>query len=367
MKELTPERRRRLNFRALPAVAGLSVLALVGGIMVGAGAPSSAERAARLHAGLAARGPRRDVRDARLALARAWSRRAFRPRVRARGATATVIGCRRASRRESGTARCSCPWSCDARVRRFAAGCSCRWPTAASPGTRDSRSPASPRATPPRGGAAPRAGVAARPRRRGAGRGAGDGRSSPLGGAGRVDRRARSSPDGPRRRARGPLPARLPARRPVGANGLERAFELQLAGRPGGELLAGGRVLARTEPRGARPVRTTIDTGLQQAAVAALAGRLGGIAALDPRTGEIRALAGIAFSAPQPPGSTFKIVTATAALEAGAVRPRTPFPVETAAVDRRGAARERERRVLRRQLPGQLRPLLQLGVRAARA
>jgi len=66
--------------------------------------------------------------------------------------------------------------------------------------------------------------------------------------------------------------------------------------------------------------------------VAALAGRLGGIAALDSRTGEIRALAGIAFSAPQPPGSTFKIVTATAALEARAVRPRTMFPVQTAAL-----------------------------------
>nr|MBA2630693.1 hypothetical protein [Thermoleophilaceae bacterium] len=66
--------------------------------------------------------------------------------------------------------------------------------------------------------------------------------------------------------------------------------------------------------------------------VSALAGRLGGIAALDPRTGEIRALAGIAFSAPQPPGSTFKIVTATAALEARAVKPSTQFPVETAAL-----------------------------------
>jgi peptidoglycan glycosyltransferase len=53
---------------------------------------------------------------------------------------------------------------------------------------------------------------------------------------------------------------------------------------------------------------------------------------LDPRTGEIRALAGIAFSAPQPPGSTFKIVTATAALEAGAVKPSTQFPVQTAAI-----------------------------------
>ena len=60
--------------------------------------------------------------------------------------------------------------------------------------------------------------------------------------------------------------------------------------------------------------------------------RFGGVAALDARNGEIRALAGIAFSAPQPPGSTFKIVTTTAALEAGIVKPSTKFPVETAAI-----------------------------------
>jgi cell division protein FtsI/penicillin-binding protein 2 len=66
--------------------------------------------------------------------------------------------------------------------------------------------------------------------------------------------------------------------------------------------------------------------------VIGLAGRLGGVAALDPRNGEVRALAGIAFSAPQPPGSTFKIVTTTAALERGIVKPSTEFPVETHAI-----------------------------------
>ena len=66
--------------------------------------------------------------------------------------------------------------------------------------------------------------------------------------------------------------------------------------------------------------------------MAALAGRLGGIAAIDTRTGEIRALAGLAFSAPQPPGSTFKIITTTAALEARAVKASTSFPVESAAI-----------------------------------
>ena len=119
---------------------------------------------------------------------------------------------------------------------------------------------------------------------------------------------------------------------PVGKTGLERALERDLAGRPGGELSAGQRVLARSAPVPARPVRTTIDTGLQQTAVAALAGRFGGIAALDARTAEIRALAGVAFSAPQPPGSTFKVITTTAALEARRVGLRNRFPVQTKAV-----------------------------------
>lgn len=124
----------------------------------------------------------------------------------------------------------------------------------------------------------------------------------------------------------------FPADTPVGISGLERIAEKQVAGTPGGLLFAGGRVLASTKPRRARAVRTTIDLGVQEAAVTALAGRYGGVAALDPRTAEVRALAGIAFSGPQPPGSTFKIVTATAALEAGLVKPSTPFPVETKAI-----------------------------------
>jgi peptidoglycan glycosyltransferase len=118
---------------------------------------------------------------------------------------------------------------------------------------------------------------------------------------------------------------------PVGQTGLEHAFERELAGRPGGVLMAGARVLARSRPRKARPLRTTIDTRIQEAAVIGLAGRFGGVAALDARTAEIRALAGIAFSAPQPPGSTFKLVTATAALESRLVKPSTEFPVATSA------------------------------------
>jgi hypothetical protein len=124
----------------------------------------------------------------------------------------------------------------------------------------------------------------------------------------------------------------FPVGTPVGMSGLERALEPQLAGRPGGELRAGPRRLAVASPKPAPAVRSSIDLHVQAAAVQALAGRFGGIAAIDPGSGRVRALAGIAFSAPQPPGSTFKIITATAALDAKVVKPSNSFPVVTKAV-----------------------------------
>ncbi len=128
----------------------------------------------------------------------------------------------------------------------------------------------------------------------------------------------------------------FPPETPVGVSGLEKAFNRRLSGKPGGKLLAvpakagkgsQGRVLAEAEPQPGAPVKTTIDPALQEAAVAALAGRAGGVALLDAKTGDIRALAGLAFSAPQPPGSTFKIITTTAALQKKLVSLSSEFEI----------------------------------------
>ncbi len=128
----------------------------------------------------------------------------------------------------------------------------------------------------------------------------------------------------------------FPPETPVGISGLEKAFNRRLAGKPGGKLLAvpadagkgaKGRVLAESAPQPGAPVKTTIDPHLQETAVAALAGRAGGVAVLDAKSGDVRALAGQAFSAPQPPGSTFKIITTVAALQKNLVKLDDEFEI----------------------------------------
>ena len=98
-------------------------------------------------------------------------------------------------------------------------------------------------------------------------------------------------------------------------------------------------------------VQSALDPAAQQAAVNGLAGRRGSVVALDPATGEVRAMVSIpeynpnqipkhfaelnrdqsaplfnrATQAGYPPGSTMKVVTATAGLDSGELTPSSTF------------------------------------------
>jgi len=125
-----------------------------------------------------------------------------------------------------------------------------------------------------------------------------------------------------------------PGDQPTGVTGLERSLNTVLGGKPGGDLLAvpegtelpdvpqsvQGRVLASSKAKPGEPVTTTIDPDLQQSVVDAMAGVNGGAVLLNARSGAVKAVAGFGYSTPQPPGSTFKIITTTAALERNQVR-----------------------------------------------
>ena len=164
-------------------------------------------------------------------------------------------------------------------------------------------------------------------------------RSSPLGAAAQsvAGRSARPTPS---RTASCRGSDSRPARRPGPAGSSSRST----GGSPDSRAVSWSRSPAtavhpaagRCSPAASRvpgkPVHTTIDPDLQQAAVAALGGQYGGVAVLDARNGSVLALAGIAFSGPQPPGSTFKVITTTAALEAGVVELTDQFPVQTSTV-----------------------------------
>jgi cell division protein FtsI/penicillin-binding protein 2 len=119
----------------------------------------------------------------------------------------------------------------------------------------------------------------------------------------------------------------------VGVNGLERILNAQLVGKPGGELRAGDRVLRSVEPEKAEPVRTSISLAVVKAAVEAQqdAPSQTGSVVINSRTGEVLAFQGIAWSNLQPPGSTMKIITAAAALEAGKAKMSSSYPYETEA------------------------------------
>ena len=140
----------------------------------------------------------------------------------------------------------------------------------------------------------------------------------------------------------------------------------KLEGKPGGTLRAGARTLASSEPVKAKAVRSTIDTRIQAAAVTALAGparrHRGHRHAHGPgaRARGNRVLG--------PPAARVGVQDRDhgrgARGEEGEALRRVRGRVARA--DRRGDARERQRRAVRRHLRPELRQVVQLGVRAAR-
>jgi hypothetical protein len=126
----------------------------------------------------------------------------------------------------------------------------------------------------------------------------------------------------------------FPAGTEVGLDGLEAVFQNELAGKPGGKLFAGPRLIARTRAIAGVNVVTSIDPELQNETTEAFAqtGTTGGIVVMVPKTGELLAVAGTPLSETQPPGSTFKMVTATGVLEAGIATISTTFPYGTYAL-----------------------------------
>ena len=330
-----PERHRRVTHRALP-LAAIAALALAGGLLVGSAVQSGAERVAGrftrawergdygamyglLTESSQARYPRADFQrayDNANSTATAVQIRVDDPDGQRDGAVEVPVAVRT---RIFGTIR--------GVVGVPVSGEAVRWePELAFPGL-------------PKGGELDRETTAPRRAKILAAdgptlaEGPAEARSSPPDGVGASIAGGMEVPDEENAGDREGSYARgFPADTPVGTSGLERALQLQLEGRPGGTLSIGDRVVARSEPRAAGPVRSTIDTRVQAAADTALAGRFGGIAAVEPKTGSILALAGVAFSAPQPPGSVFKIVTTTAALDAGKVTPSKQFPIQTEAV-----------------------------------
>ncbi len=153
------------------------------------------------------------------------------------------------------------------------------------------------------------------------------------------------------------------ASRLYGTSGLERTYNAQLLGLLGSDPLGGLLDKFQSSPDAPLGLRLSLDLRLQQAAVAGLGSDLGAVVMLDPSTGEVLALASTptydasAIADPATaaatfdqlladpsnpllpratlgryvPGSVFKIITAAAALESGAVTAATTFPQQPVA------------------------------------
>ncbi|HEY6748122.1 MAG TPA: penicillin-binding transpeptidase domain-containing protein [Mycobacteriales bacterium] len=116
----------------------------------------------------------------------------------------------------------------------------------------------------------------------------------------------------------------------VGTSGLQKSLNAQLTGSPGVRIRSGGVVLADLAGRPGTPVRTTLDRSVQTAADASVATvpQAAALVAIRPSTGAILAVADnaqvdfeLGLGGKFPAGSTFKIVTSTALLDARVVQP----------------------------------------------
>jgi len=140
----------------------------------------------------------------------------------------------------------------------------------------------------------------------------------------------------------------------VGRGGLEEEYDSYLRGQDGGEIYevdAHGekiREIGRVEPIPGKDLYLTLDAELSQIAYEALEKKPGAVVATNPQNGEVLVLISSpsfnpnhitsqnltdeslpffnrAISGVYPPGSTFKIVTATAGLEEGKVNAETTY------------------------------------------
>lgn len=146
-----------------------------------------------------------------------------------------------------------------------------------------------------------------------------------------------------------------------GADRIERSYNEQLLGKSGVISMQDIEDSFLGSGQRGDEVRLTVHSRLQQVAAAALGDQLGSVVALDPQTGAVRALysnpsfdpgplashdppsirnywdslqpssptsplVNKATSRSFPPGSTFKVVTAAAALESGRYTPQSNFP-----------------------------------------